>query len=65
MYILYHLILLSLAYMYRNFRITFGSDLESFNSNISNQLFDYTISIHSTRTQIQKVILYSKIGFKR
>ena len=37
---------------------------ESFNTNISHQLFDYTITF-CTRTQIQKVILNSKNGFKR
>ena len=38
--------------------------LKSFlvNTKISNQLFDY--KIHKTRTQFQKVILYSKPGFK-
>ena len=35
---------------------------ESFNTNISHQLFGYTISF--VKTQIQKVILYSKTGFK-
>ena len=41
--------------------------LKSFNANISHQLFDYTITFvnHSTRTQIQNVILYSKTDFNR
>ena len=41
---------------------------ESFNTNISHQLLDYTISIGNSqhnRTQIQNVILYSKPDFKR
>ena len=40
---------------------------ESFNSNISKQLFDYTITFVNSqhyRTQIHNVILYSKTGLK-
>ena len=41
-------------------------EYQSFNTNISHQLFDYKITlwINNTRTQIQKMILYSKPGFR-
>ena len=40
---------------------------ESFNTNISHQLFTSRLPLwfHNTRKQIQKVILYLKPGFKR
>ena len=40
---------------------------ENYNTNISHQLFDYTLTFLNSkhRTQIQKVILYSKTGFIR
>ena len=65
------MIIISLMLKFNNTEIRsskYFCKAEIFNTNISHKLFDYTISpvcSHSARTQIQKMILYSKTGFKR
>ena len=49
--------------MFRGLSVNILCIPASSNTNISHQLFEYLI-IHSTRTQIQKVFLYSKIVLK-